>query len=507
MSTRIVQSGYHTQIDHFYAELIDSEHMLERTDMIEYEPTATAMIVHYSQVYKTLQEDFEQSTLSSTEKERLTNKLKESASIVERFQSNLKFISQYLPIVREANAALSQSCPDSKAIASLSGRITDLLQSSQVSERIRKEALDLQGLLNPTPPPSLCSSLLSSQIEPINPFQELKGAFVSDKSDIETYSKSVKAAFAKLSREQKKILLKSIAEIMKKPALANNPMFLELDFLNWFGTAANKTAALDQLALSYSSASAATSLPVKNVPEPIVPATPPAPPANFPVLANSGLKTALREFNRVIPHINAGNVPDLKAALGIISTLNLLKCVFTLSSVQEQPIVNRLYFHLYFIHKHANKPIPSNEYDYGRKAFHEEDNFFALPIEKIRAVQRTLAEVALEGIRQACLKENRTDVRHFLDQLENNVLNLHDRIKSDQANLAHTLFGLLWDIYNPCYEKDNAHLCNPRDAAFKGDFGRVAFRDEAGAHLISKDFKLQALTKLIAELKTSWKVS
>ena len=210
---------------------------------------------------------------------------------------------------------------------------------------------------------------------------------------------------------------------------------------------------------------------------------------------------------RVIPLINSGKATELKAALGIISTLTSLKCVFPLSGVHEQPITTRLYFHLYYIHRNANKHIPPNENDYGRKAFNEEEIFSALPSEKIRAVQRTIAEVALEGIRQACLKKNPLDIRYFLDQLEKNVIDLQDRLKSDQANFAHTLFGLLWDTYNPCYERDKAHLCNPRDAAFRGDFGRFAFRDEAGAQLINNDYKLQALTILIMKLKTSWKIS
>lgn len=521
MSTQGVLSGFNDQVTQFQLYVTAAEQTLEAISVDEYEQVATPMIMDYSSLHQTLQQEFDQSqlTLSVTEKDHVAIKLRELATTIERIRSKIAYASQYLSIAKDANATLSQPSRDSASIASLNGRITALLQNPQVSGKMLMAALDLQGLLNTTtsPRPSLNASILSTQIGSFNPFQELKAAFDSDQANMDAYAKSVKTAFDKLSREQKMALLGKIAEVMKKPAIARNTMFLDLDFLGWLGTPSNKRAALALLApppvplpsaiLATPPAAATASIPVTSTPDPIPLASPPTPPANLPTLVHSGLKTALRELIRVIPLINSGKPTELKAALGIISTLTSLKCVFPLSGVHEQPIITRLYFHLYFIHRNANKHIPPNENDYGRKAFNEEEIYSALPSEKIRAVQRTIAEVALEGIRQACLKKNPLDIRYFLDQLERNVLDLQDRLKSDQANFAHTLFGLLWDTYNPCYERDKARLCNPRDAAFRGDFGRVAFRDEAGAQLINNDYKLQALTILIMKLKTSWKIS
>lgn len=518
MTTQPVLPNFSSQVSHFQIELAAAEQTLDGISIDEYELIANPWVQHYSSLSQTLHDEFAhcELTLSTTEKDLIAMKLRESAALVERIRSKSFFASQYLSIAKDANAALSQPNRDSAIIASLNGRITALLQNSQVSGSTMMAALELQGLLNTTatsPRPSLNPSLLSSQIGPINPFHELRAAFDSDQPDVEAYSKSVKAAFEKLSREQKKTLLAKIAEIMKKPALANNVMILDLDFLSWFGTPANKRAALALLAPPPAAISttptpaAAASIPVTSVLPSSTLSPPPAPPVNQPALVHSGLKTALRELFRVVPLINTGKPSDLKPALGIISTLTSLKCAFTLSGAQEQSIVSRLYFHLYFIHKNANRYIPPNEYDYGRKAFNEEDIFSALHGEKIRAVQRTIAEVSLEGIRQACLREHPLDIRYFLDQLEKNILDMQDRLMSSQANIAHSLFGILWDTYYPCYERDKVHLCNPRDAAFRGDFGRVAFRDEAGSLLINKDFKLQALTALITKLKSAWKIS
>ena len=298
MATQGVLSSFNDQVTQFQLYVTAAEQTLEAISVDEYRTIATPMIMTTSSLHQSLQQEFDQSqlTLSVTEKDHVAIKLRELATTIERIRSKIAYASQYLSIAKDANATLSQSSRDSASIASLNGRITALLQNPQVSGKILMAALDLQGLLNTTtsPRPSLNASILSSQIGSFNPFQELRVAFDSDQANMDAYAKSVKTAFDKLSREQKMALLAKIAEVMKKPAIAKNTMFLELDFLGWLGTPANKRAALTLLAppppplpaaiLTPAPAAATASIPVTSLLIPFPSFHPPLPPLIFPRL-------------------------------------------------------------------------------------------------------------------------------------------------------------------------------------------------------------------------------
>ena len=181
MSTQGVLSGFNDQVTQFQLYVTAAEQTLEAISVDEYEQVATPMIMDYSSLHQTLQQEFDQSqlTLSVTEKDHVAIKLRELATTIERIRSKIAYASQYLSIAKDANATLSQPSRDSTSIASLNGRITALLQNPQVSGKMLMAALDLQGLLNTTtsPRPSLNASILSTQIGSFNPVSRTESGF------------------------------------------------------------------------------------------------------------------------------------------------------------------------------------------------------------------------------------------------------------------------------------------------------------------------------------------
>ncbi len=179
-----------------------------------------------------------------------------------------------------------------------------------------------------------------------------------------------------------------------------------------------------------------------------------------------------------------------------------LSAVFRMSSDRPRSVSSRIYFHLYHIHdKETPARINRNLSNYGRRAFHSDRGASSEPIEKTRAIQRTLIELALEGLENAILENDNEHVRHYLTILESFTVHPNDAIEGGK-NIAHLLFGKLYRSY-VLARKTQKDLISPNHAAFKGDFGREAFRS---MDRIPPEIKLDVIRQIRIEHKQKWKV-
>ncbi|MBS0651944.1 MAG: hypothetical protein JSR39_00285 [Verrucomicrobia bacterium] len=182
-----------------------------------------------------------------------------------------------------------------------------------------------------------------------------------------------------------------------------------------------------------------------------------------------------------------------------------LRASFKMSSNDPWNVSDRLFFHTYFIHANETPDrIPRDIEDYGRLAFLNFGGVGSEPVERARAIQRTLVEVGLEGLEDAILNNDAERARHYLDSLDRFEVHERDRIEN-YSRASHSLFAALYQRYNLARET-NQSLVSPHDPAFRGDFGRSGFRDEAAPHQIPQAIKLEVIRQIRQQYQQKWRI-
>lgn len=185
-------------------------------------------------------------------------------------------------------------------------------------------------------------------------------------------------------------------------------------------------------------------------------------------------------------------------ACSMIINLQNSMSVFSMTGQDPISIGDRLYFHMYSIHKNEEPNKLYFSLNYGSEAFQNNST----PLEKTRCAQRVFAELVLQRIEECISKEDTQVMRNYLKDLEGIVLNEKDF--PNIQNLAHELFIQLYWRYLEARER-NPQLVDPQHEAFKGDFGRVAF-ENTGNIAIDRSFKLDVIQALKQRLKEVWKI-
>lgn len=129
------------------------------------------------------------------------------------------------------------------------------------------------------------------------------------------------------------------------------------------------------------------------------------------------------------------------------------------------------------------------------------DKAQADPVIREREIQRTLVWTLLTLIRGNLSEQSK--INEYLDHLDKMKLDARD-LPSGKKNLAHYLYERLYYTYKAEAEKSGSGLLHPHDGVFKGDFGRVAFRGEAGT--LDRRFLDITLEEVYKEIvDTLWK--
>ncbi|MGE3535123.1 MAG: hypothetical protein AB7H48_09855 [Parachlamydiales bacterium] len=237
----------------------------------------------------------------------------------------------------------------------------------------------------------------------------------------------------------------------------------------------------------------------------IISSSHPASAVNSPIYQASGSLTQMLEQIGLL-QIRADDDADLQM-LTLVAQLQSseLKAVFRMSSDTPWNVSDRLFFHTYFIHANETpEKIPSDVDDYGRLAFLNFGGVGSEPVERARAIQRTLVEVGLEGIENAIRDNDIESVRRYLDILDRFELHERDRIESF-SRASHSLFAALYQRYNLAREADQS-LVSAHDPAFQGDFGRRGFRDEAPPHQVPQAIKLEVIRQIRQQYQQKWRI-
>jgi hypothetical protein len=242
----------------------------------------------------------------------------------------------------------------------------------------------------------------------------------------------------------------------------------------------------------------------------------PAAPAS-PVKSNPPISTTFG-MNRDL-HTNLSGIRSLQSLLPLLrvdardgelqeacALLQMLDseggyATFLMSEEKPRPIADRPRFHLYFIHKNETSQVNSDPY-YGNKAFAGE--FPATNEERLRSVQRTIAELALGALELPITLEDGPTVKNLLDLLEDErmKLNTKDRL-NEQHSVAYNLFNAFYHLHLSGRDH-NSSLTDPHDPQFGGDFGRVGFLRSMNG--IDPAIKHLAINQVRNELKAAWKI-
>jgi len=171
------------------------------------------------------------------------------------------------------------------------------------------------------------------------------------------------------------------------------------------------------------------------------------------------------------------------------------------SSNSFENVVDRISFHLYYIHrKERHWLVHHDDPNYGYNAMIgvcEASNS-----ERHRAILRTIAELALQKLEDAVTSNRIEEIVQTLKIIEELKMNMMD-MPLQQTNLAHLLFH---QMYNRQVEarKTNSSLINPQDKRFNREFGRKAFPSTEG---MDPAVKIAAVNAVRLILKQVWKIS
>ncbi|MBS0604381.1 MAG: hypothetical protein JSS60_05005 [Verrucomicrobia bacterium] len=192
-------------------------------------------------------------------------------------------------------------------------------------------------------------------------------------------------------------------------------------------------------------------------------------------------------------------------AIEAFSALQEFKMPFIMSGdtdEQTRQIADRIFFHLYFIQNNETPDkINRKDPNWGSNAFQIEG--LATPEQKLRAAQRAQVEVLLFALNLAIEHRDEEQLPLLFKALEEMKLDPRD-LPSGQKNLAHALFGKLYENYLKAWESDKS-MVHPHDGKFKGDFGRHGFCS-TGEVKISPEIRMQTLKELSDQLKATWKI-
>ncbi len=207
----------------------------------------------------------------------------------------------------------------------------------------------------------------------------------------------------------------------------------------------------------------------------------------------------------IISLLSNGSEEGFMEAATYIFDLNEQKQAFPMSGDGERSIGDRIPFHIYHIHdKEAPQKIDRSDANYGTTAFQKmEEEGGATPLEKLRAAQRVQVEVLLSTLKTAIDRGDQAIIEEILDTLEKMKLDAKD-LPQGQSNLAHALFGKVYQVYLNAWEHDKG-MVHPHDGSFKGDFGRNAFIGEV-SETVPAQYKLQALEEISNSVKEAWKI-
>lgn len=120
---------------------------------------------------------------------------------------------------------------------------------------------------------------------------------------------------------------------------------------------------------------------------------------------------------------------------------------------------------------------------------------------RIRSIQRTIVELALEELEGAINDSSKIDeIGAMLLILEGSQFDGKD-LPAEGMNFAHFLFWKMYVCHNSARQTDSS-LADPNDMRFRGDFGRNAFYSfEPG---IKAETKVAAIQQLRDKLKEVW---
>jgi hypothetical protein len=199
------------------------------------------------------------------------------------------------------------------------------------------------------------------------------------------------------------------------------------------------------------------------------------------------------------PNANGAELQEACAALQILDSKGLT-CAFKMSGLNLRAVSDRPFFHIYFIHKNETPEKLKDDGQYGNKAF--AGVYPATNQERLRTVQRTIVEFALENLEDAINFDDGATVIQLLEILEGVKLDAKDRA-DEQENVAHNLFGAFYHLHVAA-RSSNPSLIDPQHSQFHGDFGRGAFRIAMNG--IDPAIKIAAINQVRDRLKAVWKV-
>ena len=221
------------------------------------------------------------------------------------------------------------------------------------------------------------------------------------------------------------------------------------------------------------------------------------------ITATKTLMLGLKELKQILPllgiHNGMGELQEANYKLTVLQSLGST-CLFPWSSDEESNIADRPNYHLYWIHSNEARHLLQSDMNYGGKAF--AGVFPADNCERLRAVQRTMVEVALQGLETAIKVNDRDTMVNCLDILEEIKLDVKDRIGPD--NVAYALNGKFYKCH--CEHRNNgeSQLINPDDPQFHGNFGQYGMRVSTPG--IEIGIKLEAIQQVRDALKAAWKL-
>jgi hypothetical protein len=218
---------------------------------------------------------------------------------------------------------------------------------------------------------------------------------------------------------------------------------------------------------------------------------------NIPLL----VQQILPKLIELLPLLKGDSTDQLKNAkekLELIMKNSELKCNFKQPD-QESLIISRIGLHLWSLHKkEAPHLLQKNPNFYAFEAFIEpnvkQDPYY------LRAVQRTIIEIALCGLEEAIHLNHRDCFKQCLQTLEQNGLNANDCIK-EYPFVADDLFQKFYPLQQQAHQ-DNPSLVHPGAIELASHFGRIHF--QLGKNGIDTHAMLQAINQVRAELLAVW---
>jgi len=216
----------------------------------------------------------------------------------------------------------------------------------------------------------------------------------------------------------------------------------------------------------------------------------------------SPVTRSLGELQEVLPFLQEDSSPAaLQQALFQLTLIESRgeTAAFRITAGQAAPVIDRIHFHLYLIHRDERGQLPP-DMRYGSNAM--AGVYPTTNTERQRAILRTIAELALENLDIAINFMDGPGIVAMLELLERLRMDRRD-LPEGQHNIAHNLFGQMYHLHVAA-RQTTPSLIDPHDARFQGDFGRMGFlATDAG---IDPAVKLRAVDAMLQALKAAWRI-